>query len=412
MALLAAAALVPWLSEAQTVGQRCETDSQSPQEAEARVEWARRCALLTNVVSASNGFTTIAPLIDYQEVNPSTNPYGVNAFQGDLMGFEVNSTYIYSLFSTTPTSQSMDPYGFWKWNWPATGKRTYPLYPVFSTTYGISDYGNVQLFPHPQLADCRLYSDRSGYNAVGTFYVNLYCDSTSTTLSNGVALTYQSGAGGSVKYYTVKVPEGSVNLTFTASGSSGDVNLYVKNGARPTTGWYDCASTSGTTYEACSLPSASPGTYHVMLVGVSSYSGLSLTARWNKLQNGVTVSNLFAGSAVEKLYTYSVPLNSMYASFTLYGGSGDADIYVRRGSPPTTSVYDCASTLGGSGTYDSCDLNYPSSGTYYILVRGFTAYSGVSLVASHEIDSGGCLAASQAEELSSEEGAPLRIICP
>lgn len=59
------------------------------------------------------------------------------------------------------------------------------------------------------------------------------------------------------------------------------------------------------------------------------------------------------------------------------GGSGDADLYVRKGSPPTTSSYDCRPY--DSGNTETCDMSAQGAGTYYIMVYGYRAVSGLTL---------------------------------
>ena len=49
----------------------------------------------------------------------------------------------------------------------------------------------------------------------------------------------------------------------------------------------------------------------------------------------------------------------------------------RRGSAPTTSTYDCRPYT--SGNSETCTFNAPTAGTYYVNVRAYAAYSGVSL---------------------------------
>ncbi len=64
------------------------------------------------------------------------------------------------------------------------------------------------------------------------------------------------------------------------------------------------------------------------------------------------------------------------------GGTGDADLYVRSGSQPTTTTYTCRPYL--SGNNESCSLSNPVSGTWYASVRAYTAFSGVSLTATKQ----------------------------
>jgi len=76
-------------------------------------------------------------------------------------------------------------------------------------------------------------------------------------------------------------------------------------------------------------------------------------------------------------YTLVVPAGKTSVVFTISGGTGDADMYVRRGSAPTTSTYDCRPYT--SGNSETCTFNAPTAGTYYVNVRAYAAYSGVSL---------------------------------
>jgi hypothetical protein len=64
-------------------------------------------------------------------------------------------------------------------------------------------------------------------------------------------------------------------------------------------------------------------------------------------------------------------------SFVMSGGTGDADMYVKRGSAPTTTSYDCRPYLNGNN--ETCNFPNPASGTYYVMLRGYTSYSNVSL---------------------------------
>ena len=99
------------------------------------------------------------------------------------------------------------------------------------------------------------------------------------------------------------------------------------------------------------------------------------------LQNGVPVTGL-SGTAngQTKLYRISVPAGKTNLSVVLSGGTGDADIFVRRQTPPTSSSFTCASD--GATTAEVCDIPNPAAGTWYILVVSFV-YSGASLTATY-----------------------------
>ncbi|NJD88226.1 MAG: hypothetical protein FIB05_09445 [Betaproteobacteria bacterium] len=101
-----------------------------------------------------------------------------------------------------------------------------------------------------------------------------------TALSNGVPVGNLSGASGSSVYYYIDVPTGATSLAVQTSGGSGDADLFVKLGAQPTTGTYDCGSTSITTAEGCSFTNPVAGRYYVLLYGYAAYSGVTLQASY------------------------------------------------------------------------------------------------------------------------------------
>ena len=99
------------------------------------------------------------------------------------------------------------------------------------------------------------------------------------------------------------------------------------------------------------------------------------------LTKGVTLTNLAASTGNSLNYTMSVPSGATNLTFTMSGGTGDADMYVKFGSAPTDTVYDCRPYL--SGNAETCTFATPSAGTYYVRLKAFSAFSGVSLVGNY-----------------------------
>ncbi|MFC4159651.1 M20/M25/M40 family metallo-hydrolase [Chitinimonas lacunae] len=52
-------------------------------------------------------------------------------------------------------------------------------------------------------------------------------------------------------------------------------------------------------------------------------------------------------------------------------GTGDADLYVRIGSQPTTGAYNCRPYK--SGSTENCSVNVPNKSDVYVMVRGYSA---------------------------------------
>ena len=108
-----------------------------------------------------------------------------------------------------------------------------------------------------------------------------------------------------------------------------------------------------------------------------------------ELTNGVAETGLAASTGSELDFTMDVPAGASNLSFQISGGSGDADLYVKFGSAPTTSSWDCRPYQGGNN--ETCNFASPGTGTYYVMVRAYSTFSGVSLVGSYtEPSSGPC----------------------
>ena len=107
----------------------------------------------------------------------------------------------------------------------------------------------------------------------------------------------------------------------------------------------------------------------------------------NVLQNGVAKSSLSGSTGDQQFFTMVVPAGATNLSFQTSGGSGDADLYVRFGSQPTTSTYDCRPYLNGNN--ETCNISNVQAGTYHVMLRAYSSYSGVSLVGSYTTGGGG-----------------------
>ncbi|MEX1828608.1 M4 family metallopeptidase [Luteibacter sp. CQ10] len=107
-------------------------------------------------------------------------------------------------------------------------------------------------------------------------------------------------------------------------------------------------------------------------VGVSCSGGGGGTVLLNK-------TGLSGASGSVQNFTLSAAANKTL-TVTMSGGTGDADLYVRKGSAPTTTAYDCRPYLTGNN--ETCTINVTTAGTYYVQVRGYSSYSGVSVKAT------------------------------
>ena len=105
------------------------------------------------------------------------------------------------------------------------------------------------------------------------------------------------------------------------------------------------------------------------------------------LVNGVAKTGLAGAKSDELHFSLDVPAGAKDLSFTMSGGTGDADLYVQYGAAPSTSSYDCRPWKGGNS--ESCAITNIQSGTYYVMLQGYSAFSGVNLVANFTAGSTG-----------------------
>ena len=99
------------------------------------------------------------------------------------------------------------------------------------------------------------------------------------------------------------------------------------------------------------------------------------------LGNGATSGPLGTTSSTPLFFSLEVPTGASNLHIGISGGSGDADLYVRKDAVPDTNNWDCRPFLLGNN--ENCDAATPAAGTYYIMVVGAPNFSGTTLAASY-----------------------------
>lgn len=151
-----------------------------------------------------------------------------------------------------------------------------------------------------------------------------------------------------------------------APGASGTVNITLTVSAGATQGFYSIPIKATSTTNAAKT--ASQNAAMSILVPIV-------------LGNGVPVTPISASKGEALLYSLSVPVGKTSLVFTTSGGTGDTDIYVKRGSLPSTSVFDCKSE--GSTNAETCTFTSPLGGVYQLLLNAFSDIGGVTLTGQY-----------------------------
>ena len=100
------------------------------------------------------------------------------------------------------------------------------------------------------------------------------------------------------------------------------------------------------------------------------------------LVNGVAVTGIGGEAGSIRYFAIEVPEGATQLTVATSGGTGDVDLYIRRGALPQEYAYDCRPFRPGNE--ETCTVTSPTAGYWYIMLRGYAAYADVRLVASHD----------------------------
>lgn len=125
---------------------------------------------------------------------------------------------------------------------------------------------------------------------------------------------------------------------------------------------------------------AAAGSYNVTLTVTDDRgaTGTKTTTVYPTIGGGFPPkTNLSAARDAWLRYTYVIPAGKTSVTFTTAGGTGDADLYLRKGAAPDKTTYGCRSW--SSTNTESCTLTVTAGDTVHIGVNAYAAFSGVTL---------------------------------
>jgi hypothetical protein len=188
--------------------------------------------------------------------------------------------------------------------------------------------------------------------------------------------------GQELAYETPSLPAGryTVTLAHDPASPGGDADLYVKVGSAPTSSSYDCRPYADGSAEECTVTVAAPAKIYAKVVGYANQANAfelafrSLAAPPPGSWTGMNESASVAKDEEKRYETPSLPAGRY--TFTLTG-TGDADLYVKKGSAPSTTSYDCRPYIGGSN--ETCTVELTAPTVIHVMARGYAASSTFTL---------------------------------
>jgi PKD repeat protein len=189
----------------------------------------------------------------------------------------------------------------------------------------------------------------------------------------------------------------TANFSFTTSGLTANfTDSSTDSGGSISSHSWTFGDGGTSTATSPSHTYAAAGTYSVAETVTDGVSGKTSTktssvtvasSGGNVLQNGVGVAISDSVVNHQQNWTMTVPAGATNLLFAMSGGTGDADLYVKFGSAPTLTSYDCRPYITGNN--ESCPISPAQAGTYYVMVNTYAPYSGATLKGSYTAPGGG-----------------------
>ncbi|WDE02555.1 M4 family metallopeptidase [Thalassomonas actiniarum] len=201
-----------------------------------------------------------------------------------------------------------------------------------------------------------------------------------TLLENGTVLTDLWSDDRVHLKYAIEVPEGATTLDVAISGPIVDTtydnaDLVIQYEGIPTPVDNLCYPGQPDNNESCSFSNPEAGIWYIVIEAQVSFEQLTLSVAHdgsdipNPGEGDSGTESGLSASRNQWLYrTLEVPEGMGTLDVSLTGGTGDASLYLKHGSEPSNRNNDCRSRTDGNE--ESCIINAPDAGAWYIGLRG------------------------------------------
>lgn len=107
------------------------------------------------------------------------------------------------------------------------------------------------------------------------------------------------------------------------------------------------------------------------------------------IAHGVEQQDISGSANSTQYFRVEVPVSTSSLAIRMNVGIGDADLYVKQGQKPSVDSFDCR-PYASSGD-EECIFDTPTSGDWFIMVRGHESYKNVRLIAELSISEPPCI---------------------
>ena len=187
-----------------------------------------------------------------------------------------------------------------------------------------------------------------------------------TTLTNGQAVSSLSGSTGAWAYYKIVVPASQTSLVITTSGGTGDVDLYVKRGAVPTSSSYDYRPYLSGNAETVTVTNPAAGDWYIGLYAYATYSGVTLKATYT----GATTTPDFTLAPRPPPSPWRKGASGTVTVTTTVSGGFSTAVALTASGVPT----------GATASFSPTSIAAPGSGTSTLTLGAGTAAAGTYTV--------------------------------
>jgi hypothetical protein len=209
-----------------------------------------------------------------------------------------------------------------------------------------------------------------------------------SNMSMTITQTGNSISGFGSIYYESLHPEARVSIEGTVSGTALSLKLTDLGGGCFNLQFTHTVTTATTDFIAGTYVKRG-GCNQTTITGSFAVARRAPTGP-TALTNGQTVSNISVASGGWTHFVLrNVPAGKERLAIVSAGGTGDVDMYVKRGSQPTVGSYDYRSNGGTNSesvtvTKGIFDLDDVIAGDWYISLYGYATSGGVSLTAGYQ----------------------------